>query len=178
MASGVEKEIMDWVTASPNNWAILNDMSQNRRDVYIYDHTTTVWQSTSVVFFWVNRNTEKHTDTSGYDYTVWFQRRLTISTNGSSYGTYVDENPDPYTHTNYLSVTTSSGYSSANAFMPTEDYQPATKKYVDTVATGWVPWVITNDTTGTAYTISKEWVGTLAEYSLITPVSWVIYNII
>lgn len=178
MASGVEEEIMDWVTASPNNWAILNDETTNKRDVYIYDHTTTVWQSTSVVFFWVNRNTEKHTDTSGYDYTVWYQRRLTISTDGSTYSTIVDENPDALTHTNYLSVTTSSGYVSANAFMPTEDYQPATKKYVDTVATWWVSGLIYNDTTGTTSTISKEWVGTQAEYNLITPVNWVIYNII
>jgi len=168
MTSAVEAEIMAWVTASPNNWAILNDESTNRRDVYIYDHTTTVWQNVSVIFFWVNRNTEKHTDSSNYDYTVWFQRRLTIGTNGSTYSTTVDENPDPYTHTNYLSVTTSSGYSAANAFMPTEDYQPATKKYVDTVATGWVPWVITNVTTGTTSTVAHIWAWSATELWNIT----------
>lgn len=173
MASGVEEEIMDWVTASPNNWAIINDERINpstwtveARDVYIYDHPTTVWQYTSIIFFWVNRNTEKHTDTAWYDYTVWYQRRLTISTDGSTYSTIVDENPDALTHTNYLSVTTSSGYAAANAFMPTEDYQPATKKYVDTVAWWWGGWWwIQNDTTWTTSTLTKIWVGTAAEFS-------------
>lgn len=170
MTSAVEEEIMDWVTASPNNWAILNDESTNRRDVYIYDHTTTVWQSTSCIFFWVNRNTEKHTDNAWYDYTVWYQRRLTIATDGSTYSTIVDENPDPLTHTNYLSVTTTSGYSAANAFIPTEDYQPTTKKYVDSVVTWWwIPYTAWNWISIINNVISNTWV--------LSGDSWVTYTI-
>lgn len=173
----VEAEIMDWITEDVNNWAILNDTYT--KDVYIYDHTTTVGQMQSCVFFGVNRNTEKHTDTAWYDYTVWYQNRLTIATNGTTYSTVVDENPDPLTHTNYLSVTTSSGYSPSHAFMPTEDYQPATKKYVDSVASWSSTWVITSNTTWTTSRVSQEWVWTQAEYnSLWTYEAWVIYNII
>lgn len=43
-----------------------------------------------------------------------------------------------------------------NVFTPARDWDPATKKYVD----------------------SRNRVGTQAEYDLLTPVSWVIYNII
>lgn len=186
MTSAVEAEIMVWVTASPNNWAILNDESTNRRDVYIYDHTTTVWQSTSCIFFWVNRNTEKHTDNAWYDYTVWYQRRLTIATNGSTYSTIVDENPDPLTHTNYLSVTTTSGYSAANAFIPTEDYQPTTKKYVDSVVTWWwIPytawnWIsIINNVISNTWVLSGDsWVTYTIKVSNSDPAAWTPNNVI
>lgn len=56
--------------------------------------------------------------------------------------------------------------------MPTKDYHPATKKYVDAVAAGsvHVP-AITPNTNGTTYTVSQEWVGTQAQYNAITPVN-------
>ena len=43
-----------------------------------------------------------------------------------------------------------------NVFTPARDWDPATKKYVD----------------------SRNWVGTQAEYNQLTPITWVIYNII
>ena len=97
-----------------------------------------------------------------------------------AYDVRVWRNPDDLTHTNYISAVWAPyerlGYS---AFMPTKDYHPATKKYVDAVAAGsvHVP-AITPNTNWTTYTVSQEWVGTQAQYNAITPVNWVIYNII
>ena len=175
--SALQKEIFDWVSQNANNWAILNDTYTN--DVFIYNHLTTVWQYQSAVFFGKKRISHKVTQSwqTWWDYTVAYENRLTIATNGSTYNTIVDENPDDSTHTNYISAMTQGIYT--KAFRPTEDYQPATKKYVDSVATGSVSLpVITQNSTGTTYTVSQEWVGTQAQYNQITPVNWVIYNII
>jgi len=45
----------------------------------------------------------------------------------------VHENPDDATHTNYLSAIGAS-YNPQDPFIPTEQYQPATKEYVDRAA--------------------------------------------
>ena len=82
---------------------------------------------------------------------------------------------------NYLTVE-DSGYTTP--YMPTADYQPATKAYVDAAVLWgwwWVLW-ITNNTTGTTYTITQEWAGTQAQYDALVNnnqiINWVIYNII
>lgn len=175
--SALQEEIFDWVSQDANNWAILNDTYTN--DVFIYNNLATVWQYQSAVFFGKKRISHKVTQPwqTWWDYTVAYENRLTIATNGSTYNTIVDENPDDSTHTNYISAMTQGIYT--KAFRPTEDYQPATKKYVDSVATWSVSLpVITQNSTGTTYTVSQEWVGTQAQYNAITPVNWVIYNII
>jgi hypothetical protein len=58
---------------------------------------------------------------------------LTITYANNGYTIYCDKSEDDSTKTNYISALPV-GYTAANAFMPTEDYEPATKKYVDTVA--------------------------------------------
>jgi hypothetical protein len=53
---------------------------------------------------------------------------MTITYNGSSYSCVTSRNTDDSTVTNYLSVE-GSGYTTP--FIPTDDYQPTSKKYVD-----------------------------------------------
>jgi len=66
-----------------------------------------------------------------------------------------------------------------NPYMPEYNGSPATKAYVDAVAAGSVQvQAITNNTTGTTLTLQQEWVGTQAQYDALTPINWVIYNII
>jgi hypothetical protein len=53
---------------------------------------------------------------------------MAITYNGSSYSCVTSRNTDDATVTNYLSVE-GSGYTTP--FIPTNDYQPTSKKYVD-----------------------------------------------
>lgn len=173
MSEDLEKEIMDWVTEDENNWAILNDIYTN--DVFIYHHTTTLNNYTSIIFMGKKRISEVHEGVN-WDYTTGREQRLTIGTNWETYSTMVDLNPDPTTSTNYLSVEWS-GYTTP--YMPTEDYQPATKAYVDSAVSWWGTWAITNNTTGTTSTITQEWVWTQTEFNQLWSYSpTIIYNII
>lgn len=174
MDSVLEAEIMDWVTQDENNGAILNDVYTN--DVFIYHHTTTVGNYTSIIFLGKKRISEVH-DSENWDYTTGHEQRLTIGTNWETYSTIVDYNPDPTTSTNYLSVEWS-GYDTP--YMPTQAYQPATKQYVDSVAAWTVSvWAITNNTTGTTSTVTQVRAGTRAEYnSLWSHSSTTIYYIL
>ena len=172
------QEIYEWVSADANNWAIINDTYTN--DVYVYNKINNSWATPKAIFFWVKRNSAIKEwisgDTSHWYYTVQWQTELDIIVSWQQYGIMVRENPDDDTHTNYVSALWAN-YPSP--FMPTEWTQPATKAYVDAVAAGSVSVsAITNNTTGTTYTVSQEWVGTQAQYNAITPVNWVIYNII
>ena len=173
--SALQEEILSWVAQNENNWAILNDTYTN--DVFIYNHLSGTAPQQSAVFFWKKRIS--HVSNSG-TYTVAYEQRLTIARNWSAYMTLVDENPDDSTHTNYISAQPV-GYQWA--FWPTNPEQPASKSYVDSVASGstQVP-VITNNMTGTQYYVTQEWAGTQAQYDALVNnnqiQNWVIYNII
>lgn len=170
-------EIMEWVEADNNNWAILNDSATN--DVFIFHDVSTSWNTKFWNFWGKKRISKKVTQPNGWDYTEAYEQMLKINkTTGSATFCTVMENPDDSTHTNYISAMTQWIYNTP--FIPTDPYQPATKQYVDAAIIGgwgWVLW-ITQNTTWTTYAVSQEWVGTQAQYDLITPVNWVIYNII
>ena len=147
------QDIHTWVTADANNWAIIWDSYTN--DVFLYHHTTTGSWQTNLIFYGVKRSSEKHTS-NDWDYTVAWQLKMAITYNGSTYSCVTMRNTDDATVTNYLSVAWS-GYTTP--FIPTADYQPTTKKYVD----------------------SKEWHGTQAQYNALPSTKltdWVVYNIL
>lgn len=173
--NALQQEIFQWVIQDENNWAILNDTYTN--DVFIYNHVSGTAPMQSVVFFWKKRMSNAWPTGT---YTVSYEQRLTIASNWTSYSTIVDQNPDDSTRSNYLSADPV-GYTWA--FMPINPQQPATKAYVDAVA-AWsvsVP-AITNNTTGTTYTVTQEWAGTQQQYDALVNnnqlLTWVIYNIL
>ena len=164
-----QQEIYEWVAADPNNWAIINDTYTN--DVFVFYK----FDSSDTAIFYGTKRISRVSD--AWNYTSQYQQELKIYDDTLHYAILVHENPDDATHTNYLSAI-GAQYDSQNPFIPTEQYQPATKEYVDRVASWSITWVVTMDTTGTTYSASKIWVGTQAQYNQITPVNWVIYNII
>lgn len=170
------EEIWDWVQADENNWAIINDTHTN--DVFIFNSVEDYQWHLRPTFYGKKRIS--NVAQSG-TYTIAYEQRLQIlEWPVSWYILSVWMNPDDSTHTNYLSA---DPVWYTDAFMPIYDTQPASKWYVDAVAAGSVSVpAITNNTTGTTYTLSQEWVGTQAQYNALVSwwqvLNWVIYNII
>ena len=164
-----QQEIYEWLEADVNNWAIINDTHTN--DVFVFYK----FDSSDTAIFYGTKRISRVSD--AWNYTSQYQQELKLFDSTISYNILVHENDDDATHTNYLSAI-GAQYDSQNPFIPTEQYQPATKEYVDRAATWSITWVVTMDTTGTTYSAPKVWVGTQAQYNAITPVNWVIYNII
>lgn len=142
VSSTTLKEIHDWVIADANNWAIIWDSYTN--DVFLYHHTTTGSGQTNLIFYGVKRTSQKYTSQK-WDYTEAWQLKMTITYNGSSYSCLTSRNTDDATVTNYLSVEWS-GYTTP--FIPTDDYQPTSKKYVD----DWLSAKADSSSLGTAST--------------------------
>lgn len=118
---------------------------------YYYEPTSQPW---NILVFTTHHNTfDSYNNIHAYWYTeqVDFALYLTVS------NWTVTEISDTSAHnanTTFISPT----WVYDVAFMPTQDYQPATKKYVDSVAAGsiQVP-AITNKTTGTTTRITELW---------------------
>lgn len=156
------KEIHDWVIANANNWAIIWDSYTN--DVFLYHHTTTGSGQTNLIFYGVKRTSQKYSGWQNGDYTEAWQLKMAITYDGSSYSCVTSRNTDDATVTNYLSVE-GSGYTTP--FIPTADYQPTTKKYVDDRA------VPTSGTTGHVLTKTANGYGWSAPTtSGVTSVNW------
>lgn len=179
--TAVLQEIAEWVQLDSQNWAIINDTYKH--DIFVFHWINTTGTYPIIEFLGVNRNSEKRTRTawwqSRWDYTVAWQWELDIFT-WPSYGVLVWENPNDLTHTNYISAVTQGIYTTP--FIPTEQYQPATKEYVDRAASWSITWVITNNVTGTNLTLTQEWAGTQVQYDALVNnnqvLNWVVYNII
>ena len=168
------KAVVDWVEADINNGAIINTDAQ---DVYLYSDKDVNGGTTTYRFFSYRNRTSITSVTNG-DFTTLKQIACAITYDGSTYTIgSTDFNPVA----NFLTVE-SSNYTTP--YMPTADYQPATKAYVDAAVLWWGGWVlwITNNTTGTTYTITQEWAGTQAQYDALVNnnqiINGVIYNII
>ena len=182
MTSSALRPIYEWVNADVNNWAILNDSVT--QDAFIFNQIKTINWNPTAVFLGKKRNSEATLWTKGYYTTQWeWEIRITYSNWG--YAITKLKSEDDATKTNYISALPL-GYSAADAFMPTEDYEPATKKYVDTVAWGWWGWgsytawawinisnnVISNtwvlkDTTWTSSSCDAIWVWSASDYANI-----------
>lgn len=100
------------------------------------------------LFYWM----WEYNNTTDGCYTTRYNWSIEIQADSGTY-TLVTSTQNYQVAWNYISVTPSDY---TTAFIPTYDYQPATKWYVD----------------------SRNWVGTQAQYNQLTPENWVIYNII
>lgn len=163
-------EIIGWVNRGASYWAIIKMPSTG--DVCIYSRVMSSNGGLVYEFPWILYFTDWNNDGNG-DYTTLYNHELKITRANNTY-TVEFENFNGIA--NFLKVS-NSWYQVP--YMPAEDYQPATKAYVDAVAAGSVQVpAITNNTTWTTLTLQQEWVGTQAQYNQITPINWVIYNII
>lgn len=136
--------------------AILKSTEAWNKNLYVYwYHNYNSEQGvTHYYFYWM---WEKHgvTTTANWDFTTTYNSQYHIS---FDWDTYVWERQDTTERNgNYLTVE-NSNYTTP--YIPTADYQPATKKYVD----------------------DRNWVWTQAQYDALVSgwqiVQWVIYNII
>lgn len=165
-------DITQWCDSGSNHSVILK-YGQAWKQCFVY-----WWHDNSGYYFmgtWVDKTI---THAENWDFTTMWHTAYKITYDGT---TYTGEQVNYDVATNYL-VVEASWYS--NPYRATAPYQPATKAYVDETVnwvlhwvTPWVP-IITNNTTWTTHRVSQIWVGTQAQYNTITPINWVIYNII
>lgn len=186
VGASVLQEIATWVQANPQNWAIINDTNPAYKDFYVFHGINTTWAYPVINFFgtkrvsrikeWVTNNQ------SHWWYTSAWQWEMDIIT-WPNYWIYVWENPDDDTHTNYISAL---GANYPSAFTPTEDYQPATKWYVDdAIQGGWTPYTawagisISNNVISNIWVLSGDsWVTYTVKVANSAPASWTASNII
>lgn len=130
--------------------AILKDTAQGNVNLYIYGYRNVVNGVENYYFYWMWEKQDKTSSVNG-DYTTRYNTQYHISFDGNTY-TW-ERQQDTEVAWNYLTVE-SSWY--INAYMPTADYQPATKGYVD----------------------SRNWTGTLSQYNALQSIDPdVVYNI-
>ena len=191
-SSSMLQEVWEWISLDiTNKWAILRDSHTD--DAFIYVWTSTSWSVIKLLFRGNNRYTGIVTAPNGWNYTKWWCNDIEISIDISGwawnyqYSAVIKETDDDYIKTNYISAM-SSGYDDNHPYLPTDNWQPSTKAYVDQTvdaALHWVtPWtpIITNDRWWTQSTITAEWVGTQAQYNTLVNNNQIspstIYNII
>ena len=126
-------DIMEWIIWASDRWAILR--FQNTQDVDLYSHYTHIdWTTEREYFFFsyrdVNEVENEWNGNHGSLRKVWHVLKYDSNTD-----TYTLTFTHFNTVTNFL-VCSGEGYSS-DPFMPTQDYQPTTKKYVDDVNWTW-----------------------------------------
>ena len=149
---GLSQEDMQDITQrclNEHHSAILN-IDGAAKDCFVYWWHSTVDSVAHFYFLWtwVNR---KVTSTANGDFTTLYHTAYHITFDWTTY-TWTYENY--YDNAGNFLTVENSGYTTP--YMPTADYQPATKKYVD----------------------DRNRVWTQAQYDQLTPVNWVIYNII
>lgn len=175
-------EVVAWVVQDWWNYcALLKDIRTD--DTFIYNSYTTSW-GLKFTFVGTKRYTRMVTWTAANhygNYTKWWNNILEITATTSwdtvTYSAVVKETDDDDAKTNYISVI-GSGYTTA--FRPTDDFQPATKGYVDAVATWWwIPYTAWNGIDIDNNVISNIWVlswdsGTVytVKVSSSAPASW------
>lgn len=155
MSQATYQEILLWCL-NPKHSAILkisNSASAIWVFVYWYSWTNQQQTETYYTFPWIYDSTEV-THSLNWDFTTQYNPAYKITFDGTTYSWAVVYEQKNW---NYLTVE-DSGYTTP--YIPTADYQPATKKYVD----------------------DRNWVWTQAQYDALVSgwqiVQWVIYNII
>ena len=145
------REIVAWVNTGTDYWAIIKNPTQDW--IYTYLWVNQSWSNLEYEFLGTRYQTDT-TTTANWQFTTLSNSWFKIVYDGSTY-TCVANTFNAYA--NFLKVE-NSGYTTA--YMPTADYQPATKKYVD----------------------SRNWIGTQAQYDALVSwwqiEQWVIYNIL
>jgi len=158
--SAAVQEILAWVSADSNNWAIINDTYKN--DVFIFYKMNS--SNNNAIFYGTKRNSELTPVQPGSTraFTKSWQWELIL--NSVSHTIKIWENPDDMTHTNYISASWAP-YSTEwyDPFYPTQDWQPATKAYVD--AQTWWGWA--NDLVHSS-SITNIWTWTESQYNSLS----------
>lgn len=125
-------------------------INSSQQDVYLYSYKSEAWWVTTYRFFSYRNRTWITTTSPNWDFTTLKQVACKVT---YDWNEYAIENVDFNPIANFLTV---EGTSYTRAYMPTAWYQPATKAYVD----------------------SRNWVGTLSEYSNLPSIDPnVFYNI-
>ncbi len=142
------QEIMEWIIWGADRWAIVRSQAQ---DVWLYSHYSHIDNEWNF-YFMSYRTRSTSTSTANWQFTSLVQVAYVLTYNESTQvysGAWVDFN----TVTNFLPCSWT-GYT--DPFMPTQDYQATSKKYVD----------------------SRNWTWTLSEYNALQSIDPdVIYNI-
>lgn len=145
-------EICTWCRddGSYKKSAILKDDTSGNVNLYIFGYHNIVSDVANYYFYWIWEKQSTTTSASG-NYTTRYNTQYHIYTDGT---TFTWERQDTTEVAwNYLSITPNDY---VTAFIPTYDYQPATKWYVDSI----------------------NWTGTLTEYNNLQSIDPnVVYNI-
>lgn len=176
MTSSSLRPIFEWVNADVHNWAILNDSVT--QDAFIFNQVKTINWNPTAVFLGKKRNSEARLWAKGY-YTAQYENEVRITYSNGGYAITLLESEDDNTKTNYISALPL-GYTAQDAFMPTADYEPATKKYVDSaIQWWWTPytawaWIsIANNQISNIWVLSGDsWVVYTVKVSSSAPASW------
>ena len=193
-ANGTEWLTSDWIYTNVKCWDITNASSSTRQaivqrvekwsnysailnnktvpTVYVYGEKTTVGSTTTYIFPCVeNAKNASSVSWPSTWYTTIYNSAYKIEVTGSTYTGSVMDNRQ--TLANVIEPT---GVPYTWYFTPTQDYHPATKKYVDDAVAWWGGWWITNNTTGTTSTVTQIWAGTELEYqALSNPSASILY---
>ena len=169
-ASSTLEAIVQWVNKGSNYGAVLKSSTQN---AYVYGWSTTSGSTTTYYFPSLMNTTDASTNTTT-GYTTLYNDVYKITVSWTTYTGAFDHRNNIG---NFIEAT---GKAYSTYFTPTQDYHPATKKYVDdAVAWGWGGGWITNNTTGTTSTVTQVWAGTETEFNnLWTKSASVLYFVI
>ena len=122
------KIIVDYIEQWSYYWAIIK--TPNQQDVFVYSYKEEESWTTKRVFPWL-RDVARPLRDSGY--TQFYDSAIAIEYDWSTYTVH------KFDFHNILNVIEPTGveWGYYTAFIPTEDYQPATKKYVDSRNRVW-----------------------------------------
>jgi len=163
VSSAVLQEIWDWVSADPNNWAVINDT--RTKDVFISYEADSIW-ATFLGKKRITQVTQLDWTHQWQEITSWYEQKMIIMEGSGGVYCQVSPNPDSSTRTNYISAIWANYQT---PFMPLDPWEPATKAYVDAqVAWWWVGNAILNNRTGTTTTVTWIWAWTTTELSQIS----------
>ena len=166
------REIVLWCLWENHSAILKPDVLTASLGIHVFWYNNTTSGVSNYHFPWIYDTTET-TTTANWQFTTEYNPDFVIHYDWEHFTCELAYEKRVW---NYLTVE-NSWYTTP--YMPTASYQPATKAYVDAVAAGSVQVpAITNNTTWTTLTLQQEWVGTQAQYNQITPINWVIYNII
>lgn len=157
------KDIVDWINTGYGYWAILR--ITNVDDVCVYSETETSGNTTQYKFL----SSRVHIGTTNWqqwDWTTLYNNLFVITVTGN---TYTSAYQNWSTQANFLLCQQAQDYT--NAYMPTSDWQPATKKYVDQAVQSATGGGITNDTVWTSTSVTKIRAGTQAQYEALSSYS-------
>ena len=143
------REITGWINTGTDYWAIV----KAQQDVFTYSHSVVLnWEAD--YYFYSPKYTIDATTTANWDYTTLYNSMLHINYNYAQ-DEYTIEKDTFNNYANFI-LANDSRSTYTTPFMATQDYQPATKAYVD----------------------SRNWTWTLSQYNALTEIDPdVVYNI-